>query len=139
MRCCLVFILCCLAYSVNALAQKGISYTSMPLYKQVTVHLLGSDRQALQCYNLYGYSYTTATDSVYGEFIVRKDNDTFQNKELVNIKFCRVKELAVMVADNVCRDLPVESGIELIYPGKNEKIYLNFDPALPDAIFMPCK
>lgn len=139
MRCCIAFILCCLMLSVKAIAQKGFSYTPVPLYKPVAIQLLGCDRQALQCYNLYGYSYTTATDSVYGEFIVRKDKDTFQHKELVNVKFCRIKELAVMVADNVCSDLPVESGIELVYPGKTEKIYLNFDPALPDAIFMPCK
>lgn len=132
----LVFIYAMLSTSL-VVAQVG--YSVVPLQKEIEVHLLGSDKQVLQCYNLYGYNYITATDSLYGEFIVKKDADTFHGKQDVRLKFCRIKECSLQGPDGKCRAITIDGGIELTYQGQTEKVYLNFDPSLPDAVFMPCK
>lgn len=121
-----------------AYGQKEFSYTQVPLQQSVRIRILGSDKQVLHCYNLYGYAYTTPDDSITGEFIVAKNEDTFQNKEYVTVKFCTPKEFMIG-AGNACRAIPVETGIELTYPGQSEKVYLNFDTTGPDAVFIPCK
>lgn len=127
------------ATGVYAQAQGVFSYSAVPLQEHVQVELLGSDKTILQCYNLYGYNYITPTDSFYGEFIVAKSADTFRHKTTATLKFCRIKEFYVMVAEGICSPIPVEMGIEVAYPGKKEKVFLNFDPAMPDALFVPCK
>lgn len=120
-------------------AQADFGYSVVPLQKEIEVHLLGVDKQVLQCYNLYGYNYILSADTVYGEFIVRKNADTFQKHQPVKLKLCRVKEFSLQAPDGKCRPIAIEGGIELTYQGQAEKVYLNFDPSLPDAIFMPCK
>lgn len=42
------------------------------------------------------------------------------------------------MAGGQCRKLPVEIGLQLEYSGQEERIFLNFDPAGPDPIFIPC-
>ena len=129
----------CVLLSFSAGAQQRISFSLIPLQKDINVHILGSDTSVLGCYNLYGYSYVKGVDTLEGEFIVFKDADSFSMKRgTVQLKLCRVLEFA-MPAGNNCRNIPVESGIEITYPGQNEKVFLNFDPTMPDAVFMPCK
>lgn len=120
-------------------AQQGFTYNIVPLQKEVSIKILGCDRQVLQYYNLYGYNYISSADTLYGEFIVMKDADTFRGKEETKIKFCRPREFSLLTPDGKCLAMKVENGIELIYKDKEEKVYLNFDPSLPDAIFIPCK
>lgn len=110
----------------------------LPLNENINVTILGCDKQYLHCYNLYGFEWKSADDSVIGEFIVLKSEDTFQHRETVRLKLCRIKEFAVMTAGN-CRKIPVEVGLQLEYPGQEEKIFLNFDPDGPDPLFIPCK
>lgn len=138
----------CLKYIITTLvilspccadAQQQMSFGMVPLQKQIRVNILGSDTTVFGCYNLYGYDYDTGSNKVQGEFIVLKEADTFRSKKgQIQIKFCRVFEFAMPIGNN-CRNIPVESGIEIVYPGQTEKVFLNFDPTMPDAVFMPCK
>ena len=119
------------------LCAQEFSLNRLPLNRTITVRILGCDKEYLHCYNLYGFEWKTPEDSLTGEFIVPKNADSFQNKEIISLKLCRVKEFAIM-AGGQCRKLPVEIGLQLEYPGQEERIFLNFDPAGPDPIFIPC-
>lgn len=119
-------------------AQSSFSLNPVPLYKPIQIDIVGSDNEVLYCYNLYGFEYTTDDVTVSGEFIVPVENDTFKNKDQVTIKLGTVKEFAIAAGNN-CRKIPVSSGIQLKYPNRNEKVYLNFDPDGPDPVFIPCK
>ena len=122
-----------------AAAQKPVfTYNTIPLNKSINIRLLGADEQLLQCYNLYGFVYITDEDSISGEFIVPKDADSFHNKDAVFVKLCQVKEFAILIGAT-CKAITVESGIQLKYPGQKDLVYLNFDPEIPDAVFVPCK
>lgn len=132
-----ILLLFCATVTISY-GQTGFSYRQVPLQQTVRIKILGSDKQLLHCYNLYGYSYITSVDSITGEFLVPKNADTFQNKEYVTVKFCTPKEFMIGVGNN-CSAIPVETGIELTYPGQSEKVYLNFDTTGPDAVFIPCK
>lgn len=125
------------SFAERATAQVAI-FNQVPLNETITVTLLGSDKAYLHCYNLYGFEWKTDTDSLTGEFIVLKNEDSFQHQEIVKLKLCRIKEFAIMAAGQ-CRKIPVETGLQLEYPGVKEKIFLNFDPEGPDPLFIPCK
>lgn len=127
----------CLA-GANATAQKGFSYNNIPQNEQIDITLLGSDNTLLHCYNLYGYVYNDGINESEGEFIVPKNADSFAEKTDINIKFCVVKEYFIYAKDT-CRPMEVSTGINIRYPDKPEPVYLNFDPSLPDAVFIPCK
>lgn len=122
----------------SAGAQGRFSMNRIPLNQPLNVTILGSDTTLLFCYNLYGFSYTSDTDSLQGEFIVPIDADTFRNKTIVSLKLCEVKEFAVRVGKK-CRKIPVEGGIQLKFPDREEEVYLNFDPSGPSPVFIPCK
>ncbi len=113
------------------------SLNRLPLNQPITVRILGCDKEYLHCYNLYGFEWKTPDDSITGEFIVPKDVDSFQHKEILKLRLCRIKEFAIMTAGQ-CRKIPVDIGLQLEYPGQEERIFLNFDPAGPDPIFIPC-
>jgi len=119
-------------------AQEGLSFSRIPMYKTIDIHILGCDEEVLHCYNLYGYNYIDDGDTLYGEFIVPVELDTFKNKRDVSIKFGRIKEFGVY-SPSGCRMLAVDEGIQLKFPNRTELVYLNFDPALPDPVFIPCK
>lgn len=127
--------LCFLALHSSA---QEFSLNRLPLGEPITVTLLGSDKEYLHCYNLYGFEWKSPDDSVVGEFIVLKSEDTLQQKERVKLKLCRVKEFCIMRAGQPV-NIPVETGLQLEYPGQAERIFLNFDPAGPDPLFIPCK
>lgn len=119
-------------------AQQGMSFNPIPLYKTIDIELLGGDEEVLQCYNLYGYNYIKGTDTIYGEFIVPKNEDTFKLKRVVALKLGRVREFAVR-SNSGCIKMTIDQGIQLKYTGQKEMVYLNFDPAMPDPVFIPCK
>ncbi len=122
----------------SADAQSSFSFNKIPLQEKIEIHILGSDEDVLHCYNLYGYNYIAEGDTVYGEFVVPVQLDTFKNKKMVTLKFCRIKEFAIY-SPSGCRMLPVDEGIQLKYPSRGETVYLNFDPGMPDPVFIPCK
>lgn len=128
--------LCALACRADA--QSGFSYNAVPLNKEIKITILGDDKSLLHCYNLYGYEYFDGNVLNEGEFIVPRNADTFAGKSEVEIKFCRVKEYFIWAKDT-CRPMPIETGINLRFPDKKEPVYLNFDPSIPDAVFIPCK
>ena len=119
-------------------AQNKLRINTIPLQQSITVNIEGGDYQLLQCYNLYGFHYYDGIDSVLGEFIVKKDLDTFVNRVAVNLKLCRVHEFDLLSMGK-CRAMPVEMGIQLNFPDRKEMIFLNFDPEGPEPVFMPCK
>lgn len=114
------------------------SLNRLPLNEPITVKLLGSDKGYLHCYNLYGFEWKSPDDSMTGEFIILKSEDTLEHKDIVRLKLCRVKEFCIMRAGHPV-NIPVETGLQLEYPGQEERIFLNFDPAGPDPVFIPCK
>lgn len=114
------------------------SLNRLPLGQPITVTLLGSDKEYLPCYNLYGFEWKSPDDSVVGEFIVLKSEDTLQQEEMVKLKLCRIKEFCIIRAGQAV-NIPVETGLQLEYPGQAERIFLNFDPAGPEPLFIPCK
>lgn len=132
------FIVLLVAVADRVTAQQSISFNPIPLYKPIEVELLGGDEDVLQCYNLYGYNYIKGADTIYGEFIVPKEEDTFRQKTVVSLKLGRVREFAVRSALG-CRKMTIDQGIQLKYTGQKEMVYLNFDPAMPDPVFIPCK
>ena len=127
-----------LCLSAAGAGAQEFSLNRLPLGEPITVTILGSDKEYLHCYNLYGFEWKSPDDSVVGEFIVLKFEDTLQQKERVKLKLCRVKEFCIMRAGQAV-NIPVETGLQLEYPGQAERIFLNFDPAGPDPLFIPCK
>jgi len=119
-------------------AGQEFSLNRLPLNVPITVKLLGCDTEYLHCYNLYGFEWKSPDDSLTGEFIVLKSHDTFQHRDIVKLKLCRIKEFCIMRAGQPV-NIPVETGLQLEYPGQEERIFLNFDPAGPDPVFIPCK
>lgn len=130
-----ISVLCLVAFKTIG---QEFSLNRLPLNQLITVNLLGSDEEYLHCYNLYGFEWKSPDDSLTGEFIVLKSQDTFQHKEMVKLKLCRIKEFCIMRARQPV-NIPVETGLQLEYPGQEERIFLNFDPAGPDPVFIPCK
>jgi hypothetical protein len=127
-----------LCFSAIHCSGQEFSLNRLPLNEPITVNILGSDKEYLHCYNLYGFEWKSPDDSVTGEFIVLKSEDTLQQSGIVKLKLCRVKEFCIMRAGRPVH-IPVETGLQLEYPGQQERIFLNFDPAGPDPVFIPCK
>ncbi|MCB9047014.1 MAG: hypothetical protein H6550_12850 [Chitinophagales bacterium] len=125
-------------FAGKASAQQAFSFCAIPLYETIEVELLGCDKAVLDCYNLYGYNYYKNGDTLYGEFIVPKDEDTFKNKLIVPVRLGRVKEFSIGTPKG-CRKLAVDEGIQLKYTDQDETVFLNFDPGMPDPVFIPCK
>ncbi|MCB0698695.1 MAG: hypothetical protein H6551_00485 [Chitinophagales bacterium] len=115
------------------------SLNRIPLNEEISVTLLGCDKTTLYCYNLYGFNYNDGVEDIVGEFIVFRDKDTFQNKEEINIKFCRVTEFSIMSHNGGCKPIPASVGIQLDYKDGKEPLFLNFDPSGPEPVFIPCK
>lgn len=122
----------------NARAQSP-TLNIIPLNEDIEVTLLGCDKTTLYCYHLYGFKYNDGVEDVIGEFIVFRDKDTFQNKEVVNLKLCRVTEFSIMNGPGKCRPIPTNVGIQLEYRDGREPLFLNFDPSGPEPVFIPCK
>lgn len=127
-----------LCFSAIHCGAQEFSLNRLPLGEPITVNILGSDKEYLHCYNLYGFEWKSPDDSVTGEFIVLKSEDTLGQTGIVKLKLCRVKEFSIK-ASGRCIMIPVETGVQLEYPGQEERIFLNFDPAGPDPLFIPCK
>lgn len=135
MKICLI--LCILLWQVPVSAQ-SVSMNTIPLNESIDITLLGSDTELLYCYNLYGFHYFNGTDTVMGEFIVLKSEDTYKDKVDVTLKLCRVKEFSLMIKDK-CRSIQTNDAMEIKHPGEKEKIFLNFNPDGPEPVFIPCK
>lgn len=133
-----LLLLLLLAGAGSAYGQGRFSLNNIPLNKELNVRLLGCDEELLHCYNLYGFAYVTPDDSMTGEFIVLKEKDDFKDKDFAIIKLCRVREFSIL-AGKKCRSMKVENGIQLKYPDRMDKVYLNFDPDGPEPVFIHCK
>ena len=131
-------VLIAICYTTFSQAQHRMSFNKIPLNEKIHVELLGADKELLHCYNLYGFSYSTLTDSATAEFVVPKDADTFANLYETDIKLCQIKEFAIM-AGGKCRHIKVERGVQLKYPNMVDEVFLNFDPDGPAPVFIPCK
>ncbi len=124
------------AYTGNA--QESFSMNRIPLDKEIDITLLGADEELLNCYNMYGFNYFDGRDSIMGEFVVYKDQDTLKGKEHVKVKLSRVKEFSVHTKDG-CKSMPTPNGIRINYRSGREELYLNFDPEGPEPVFILCK
>lgn len=118
--------------------QSSVSLNPIPLNKEISIELLGADTELLQCYNIYGFVYDSDGKEIQGEFIVPKDADTLLDVIHFQTKLCRVKEFAISVNGD-CKNISTPNGIQIRQKGSSEMLYLNFDPDLPEPVFMPCK
>ncbi len=122
----------------TSFAQGIVSLNPIPLNKEIRIELLGADTELLQCYNLYGFVYDSDGKEIQGEFIVPKDADSLADVIHFKTKLCRVKEFAISVNGD-CKNISTPNGIQIRQKGSSEMLYLNFDPDLPEPVFMPCK
>ncbi len=112
--------------------------TPVPLDSTIRMRITARDTDLLLAYNIYTAEIGEGVDKLSADFLVLKNEDTFSRKSYILGQLTPVEDF-MLVPDGkekngVFRNI---SGIEVSTPkGLNKQAYLNFDPMLPDPIFM---
>ena len=111
----------------------------IPLDSLIQLQITSRDTDLLVAYNLYSFDYNAGGNIISAEFIVMKNEDSFSRKSSILAKLTLVKEFILFPAKPKAPPLiiPVESGIHVKNKrGLTNDTYLNFDPTMPDPVFL---
>jgi hypothetical protein len=126
---CIVFMSLC---GSQALARQ------IPMYRMIPLQITGRDTSLLRAYNIYSFNYTNGNDTFSADFLVLKPDDNIRYKSSILAKLQPVTEFMIVPPDSNGKKLVIqtESGIEVKGREPDSNAYLNFDPMLPDPVFM---
>lgn len=110
--------------------------TSIPLQKDIDITLTSRDTALLGYYNIYGFQYIQASDTLQAEFLVPKQKDVYAHKLHITAALCIVSEFITREAGVELPAMKMIDNIELTSGEK--KVFLNFDPAGPEPVYCLC-
>lgn len=130
MRYCLLFLLT-LVFTNAATAQ-------VPLDSAIRMQITARDTSLLPAYNIYSFDYTENGRTYSADFLVAKPDDTFSRKSYILGKLQRLTEyrFTLQTKDGKALTVPVEDGMEVKKDKDTDAVYLNFNPQLPDPVFL---
>lgn len=110
----------------------------VPMDSTMRMVITARDTDLLMAYNIYTAEIGEGEDRLSVDFLVLKNEDTFSRKSYILGQLTPVEDF-ILVPDGKERNGVFRNiaGIEVSTPkGLNKQAYLNFDPMLPDPIFM---
>lgn len=110
----------------------------VPMDTTMNMYITARDTDLLWAYNIYTAEIGEGVDKLSVDFLVLKDEDTFSRKSYILGQLTPVKDFVLVPGEagkkGAIREI---GGIEVTTSkGLNKQAYLNFDPTLPDPIFM---
>ena len=119
-------------------AASSTAQVSVPMDTTMRMHITARDTDLLLAYNIYTADIGEGMDKLSVDFLVLKNEDTFSRKSYILGQLTPVEDFVLTPggkeSNGVLRNI---RGIEVsTQKGLNKQAYLNFDPTLPEPIFM---
>lgn len=111
----------------------------IPLEETIRMQITGRDTQLLMAYNIYSFDHTREDgDKLPADFLILKEHDTISHKSYILGQLTVVDNFILIPATKGRKPMILQvEGIEIPgSKGMNKQAYLNFDPTLPDPVFM---
>jgi hypothetical protein len=118
----------------------GQAQSPVPLGETIRMQITARDTELLMVYNIYSFECTVKDgDKFSADFLILKEHDTISHKSYILGQLTLVKEFILFPGKQGAKPtvLHTEDGIEIsTNKGMNKQAYLNFDPTLPDPVFI---
>jgi hypothetical protein len=121
------------------LAATASAQLPIPLDSAINLRITGRDTALLKAYNIYNFEYLHRGDTLSAAMLVLKADDDLNRKSYILAKLQRVTTLIFIPPNDKHKGLTMDvgDGIEISNKeAQNTKAYLNFNPDLPDPVFL---
>lgn len=111
----------------------------LPLDSMIKISITGRDTTSLEYYSLYNFDYTSGKVKLPGQIMIARKDDIYKGKQTINTSLCRVTHFVNSYQGLPAPPMEVGDYIELERAGGGEKLFFNFDPEMPNAVYTICE